>query len=241
MCTLVLLHRPGTDWPLLIAANRDERLARPWLPPARHWPDMAVTGGLDTVAGGTWMAINDQGVVAAVLNRTGTLGPVAGKRSRGDLPILALHYRSAEEAVQALAQLDAGAWRGFHLVVADRSHAFCLIGKSLPGVADIRPLKAGISMITAHDPAPTYSPRATRFLPVFGQTIPPSPPDWGRWPAIMADQTGPRESCICLPPQNGYGTVCSSLVGISASSDPVCSFAAGSPHETEYQSVQMNR
>ena len=39
MCTVVILRRPEHDWPLLIAANRDEMLARSWLPPARHWPD----------------------------------------------------------------------------------------------------------------------------------------------------------------------------------------------------------
>ncbi|APH54960.1 Hypothetical protein GbCGDNIH9_1659 [Granulibacter bethesdensis] len=241
MCTLVLLRRPGTNWPLLIAANRDERLARPWLPPSRHWPDMAITGGLDILAGGTWMALSDQGVVAAVLNRTGTLGPLAGRRSRGELPLLALHHGSAKAAVQALEELDAGAWRGFHLVIADRHHAFCLIGTGQPGAPDILPLKAGVSMITAHDPAPIPSPRAARFLPVFEHTAPPSPPDWGRWPAIMTDQKEPRDSCIYLPPQNGYGTVCSSLLGISASGDPVWQFAPATPHATKYKAIEIQK
>ena len=48
MCTLVLLSRPGHAWPLLVAANRDESLERPWRPPAAHWPDRpGVVGGLD--------------------------------------------------------------------------------------------------------------------------------------------------------------------------------------------------
>ena len=37
--------------------------------PARHWPDRPeVTGGLDVEAGGTWMAINEAGVMATQLN-----------------------------------------------------------------------------------------------------------------------------------------------------------------------------
>ena len=36
---LVILRRPGHDWPLILAANRDEMIDRPWQPPARHWPD----------------------------------------------------------------------------------------------------------------------------------------------------------------------------------------------------------
>ncbi len=83
MCTVVLLSRPGAAWPLLLAANRDERLDRAWQPPARHWPEQPdVLAGRDCSAGGTWLGINDRGLVAAVLNRTGTLGPAPGKASR---------------------------------------------------------------------------------------------------------------------------------------------------------------
>ena len=39
MCTLVILRRPGHDWPLVLAANRDEMTGRPWRAPDRHWPD----------------------------------------------------------------------------------------------------------------------------------------------------------------------------------------------------------
>jgi uncharacterized protein with NRDE domain len=78
-------------WPLLLAANRDEKLDRPSRPPGCHWIDQPdVLGGLDVLAGGTWLAINRAGVVAAVLNRLGSLGPAPGKRSRGVLPLLAL-------------------------------------------------------------------------------------------------------------------------------------------------------
>ncbi len=52
MCTVVILRRPEHDWPLLIAANRDEMLARSWLPPARHWPDRPdVVAGFDDEEG----------------------------------------------------------------------------------------------------------------------------------------------------------------------------------------------
>ena len=90
------LRRPGTAWPLVLAANRDELASRPARPPARHWPDRAeVVAGLDVQAGGSWLGINDHGVVAGVLNRTGTLGPAAGKRSRGELVLEALDHADA--------------------------------------------------------------------------------------------------------------------------------------------------
>ena len=114
MCTVILLRRPGHTWPLLMAANRDERIDRAWDPPAAHWPDRpGIVGGRDRSAGGTWMAANGAGVVAAVLNRPGSLGPAPGKRSRGELPLVALMpasdcdsaFRSVPEAISA-----AGRW-----------------------------------------------------------------------------------------------------------------------------------
>ncbi|MGH6912187.1 MAG: NRDE family protein, partial [Geminicoccales bacterium] len=66
MCTVVILRRPDTAWPLLLAANRDEMRSRPWRPPGRHWPDrVEVVAGMDELAGGSWLGINDYGVVAA--------------------------------------------------------------------------------------------------------------------------------------------------------------------------------
>src|SRR5215469_12226964 len=109
MCTLVILRRPEHAWPVLIAANRDEMINRPARPPGRHWPDRAeVVAGLDLLAGGSWLGLNDWGVAAAVLNRTGSLGPARGMRSRGELVLEALDHASAVEAANALAYLEPG-------------------------------------------------------------------------------------------------------------------------------------
>src|SRR5271157_2216612 len=108
MCTVVLLIRPDHLWPVTLAANRDERLDRSWDPPAAHWPEQpGVIAGRDRSGGGTWMGVNSHGVVAAALNRRGTLGPARGKRSRGELPLLALAHRSAEAAAASVVALDA--------------------------------------------------------------------------------------------------------------------------------------
>jgi hypothetical protein len=127
MCTLVVMRRPGSAWPLLVAANRDELASRPARPPGRHWPDRAdVVAGLDVQAGGSWLGINDYGVIAGVLNRVGTLGPAAGKRSRGELVLEALDHADAAAGAAALADLDPDAYRPFNLVVADARDAFWL-------------------------------------------------------------------------------------------------------------------
>lgn len=125
MCTLILLRRPGSAWPLLLAANRDEMRDRAWRAPARHWPDRPdVVAGIDLEAGGSWLGVNDYGVVAAVLNRVGTLGPSAGKRSRGELVLEALDHAEASAAADALSELEPSAYRPFNLVVADQRDAY---------------------------------------------------------------------------------------------------------------------
>ena len=62
MCTLVILRRPGHDWPLLLGANRDEMKDRPWDAPARHWDDRPeVVAGRDRLSGGSWLGVNKDG------------------------------------------------------------------------------------------------------------------------------------------------------------------------------------
>jgi hypothetical protein len=125
MCTLVILRRPGHRWPVLIGANRDEMSQRPWLPPGRHWPDRPwVVAGLDQQAGGSWLGINDHGLIAGIMNRPQSLGPAAGKRSRGELVLDALDHADAREAAAAFAELDPEAYRPFNLILADNTEAF---------------------------------------------------------------------------------------------------------------------
>src|SRR5262249_36728407 len=107
MCTVVILRRPDAAWPVLFASNRAERAGRPWGPPGHHWPDRAeVVAGRDDLAGGSWLGVNKSGVVAAILNRHGTLGPAPGLRSRGELVLEALDHHDAADAAKALGALD---------------------------------------------------------------------------------------------------------------------------------------
>jgi hypothetical protein len=237
MCTLLLLHRPGADWPLLLAANRDEMLARPWQPPAHHWPSQPdVLGGRDTLAGGTWLALNGAGVVAGVLNRTGSLGPAAGKRSRGELPLLALRHTSAREAAASIAALDGAAWRSFNLVIADTQGAFFVRGLGA-GPVEMAVLPPGLCMVTASDPNDLTQPRVARHLPRFAAASPPAPPDWGDWPRLLADSEGPWNAALNVPEINGFGTASSALIGVAPGRVSFM-FAAGAPGVVAFEPVK---
>ena len=212
-------------------------LARVWDPPAAHWADQpGVIAGRDRTGGGTWMGVNAAGVVAAVLNRPGSLGPAAGKRSRGELPLLALAQPTAAQAAATIAALDAGEWRSFNLVLADRYGAVFVrgLGHGRPRGSALSP---GVHMITAHDPDDPESPRVARHLARFRAAKPPEPGDWRAWQAILADRTGEAGEQINVVPRGGFGTVCSSLLAIPETDPPVWLFAAGPPHEAPFVPV----
>lgn len=240
MCTVILSRQPGAEWPLLLAANRDERLDRPWAPPAAHWPTdwPGRIGGRDATAGGTWMAMNPAGVVAAVLNRAGSLGPAADKRSRGALPLMALEATSAAAAARLVTGLDAGAWRPFNLVIADAETAWFLAGLG-EGHASATALPPGLHMVTAHPPNDLTSPRTARHLPRFAAAPRPQPPDWGEWPRLLADSRGLAAEALTIPPLGGFGTLCASLIALAANGRKSWLFAPGPADRTAFEAIKL--
>ena len=241
MCTVIVSTMPGEAWPLLLAANRDERLDRPWEPPGRFWPEQPdVLGPRDVPGGGTWLALNGRGVVAAVLNRVGSLGPAPGKRSRGELPLIAVREATAEAAVEALAATDAGRYRSYNMIVGDRDAAFYLCGLGY-GHPEITRLEPGTHMIATGGPDDMQIPRIARHLPRFQAAPVPMPPDWGTWTGLLSDRTLPAGSELNIPPRSGFGTTNASLVGIplDPARMPNWMFAAGAPDRTPFVPVAM--
>lgn len=240
MCTVILLLRPGHEWPVLIAANRDERLDRPWDPPGAFWPGQPrVMAGRDRLADGTWLAMQG-GLVAAVLNRPGSLGPAPGKLSRGGLPLLALRHATAGDAAGAISGLDAKGYRSFNMVMADRHSAHFMRGTGR-GTPEGFALQPGLHVVTAHDPNDADSPRAQMLLPRFAAADAPDPSvgNWAAWLALLADSSGPRGVALNVPHEGGFGTICSSLIALPASGNPVWLFAAGPPDRAPFRPVQL--
>jgi hypothetical protein len=253
MCTVVLLRRPEHAWPLLIAANRDEMRDRPWLPPARHWPDRPeVVAGIDQLADGSWLGLNDHGVVAGVMNRSGTLGPAPGLRSRGELVLEALDHADASAARDALSSLDPHAYRAFNLVVADNRDAYWVRALGPEGSRRVQtaPIPTGLSMITARDLNDLASPRIRFYLPRFrAATVPrPGPGNWRAWEALLASREneegiGP-DGAMLVVTDSGFGTTSSSLIALpsiaeAATQKPIWRFGSGHPDNVRYSDVAI--
>lgn len=254
MCTVVLLRRPNHPWPVILGANRDEILGRPWKPPARHWPDRAdVVAGLDELAGGTWMGLNDSGVVACILNRHGSLGPAPGKRSRGELVLEALDHADAASAAAALTELAPEAYRPFNMVIADNRDAWWLAHVGTGKALRLEKVPDGLSMFTAFERNDPSDPRIKAFRPRFEAATAPDPDagDWAAWQQLLGttDPSGEKGAgetrAMSFRMPSGFGTSSASLLALP-SAEAIFGpekkqlrwlFAAGAPDTTPFLPV----
>lgn len=213
MCTLAVAFQVDRRWPLVVAANRDERLGRP----ADGWGLREGAGGIryaapaDLLAGGTWVGVSARGVFAGLTNYHAPLEwyPDPARRSRGEIVGLALAASSAEEARQTLAATAAERWNPFHLLVADARAAFlwCYDGER----ASLRDLGPGLHVVTERSPDGSC-PRGDLVR--------------ARWPldssvprlrdllSVHADRVAP-EAATCIHADPVYGTRSSAVLRLA--------------------------
>ena len=120
MCLLIFAHQVAPDYPLLVAANRDEFHARPTAVSAFWTAYPELLAGRDLQQGGTWMGVTRGGRFAAVTNYRDPARTAVAPRSRGELP---LQYLTGAQDPQTFLNVIAGRARdyaGFNLLVGDR-------------------------------------------------------------------------------------------------------------------------
>ena len=121
MCLILFALQQHPDYPLIVAANRDEFYQRP-TQAAHFWPEApALFAGKDLQAGGTWMGVTKGGRFAAVTNYRETAAPPEHAISRGEL---CKNFLLADiNAENYLDQLDQSKnhYAGFNLLVGDSS------------------------------------------------------------------------------------------------------------------------
>ena len=206
MCLLVMAFGLDPGAPLLVAADRDERLDRPASPmtvlspggpaaspggPAGPDPTPRILGGRDEEAGGTWLAVNAHGLVAGLTNRPLPGGRDTAKRTRGIIPLLLAGHRTAAEAVEdfidSVSPTDYNpAW----FLLGDRHSLFAL---DLTGAARPTAVALGPGLhILENTPlgAPSWKVDHVRSLlgPSAGRT---GPGLFETLPSVLADHTTP--------------------------------------------------
>lgn len=145
MCLIALAWRVHPDFPLIVAANRDEFYHRP-AAPAQFWEESPhVLAGRDLQAGGTWLGVTRTGRFAALTNYREPGAP-AGALSRGLLVSGFLEGQmSAADYADQVAQAGQQ-YSGFNLLLGD---AQGLLAVSNRGLAPT-PLPPGVHGLSNH-------------------------------------------------------------------------------------------
>jgi uncharacterized protein with NRDE domain len=257
MCLLIAISRTVVDAPLLVAANRDEFYAREAVPmTVLRDRGPRVLGGRDLVAGGTWMAVNDHGVVAALTNQPTDGQRDPAKRSRGEIPLLLAAYPSAAAAVDALrSAYQPGEFNPCWVLVGDRRELY-YVDMTGPGSLESRPLPPGVHVLE-NKPLGDPSLKVDRVKELLGDyRSQPLEPLISRLGAIVADHVMPlvavdpsekaqrqaRISACCVHSEE-YGTRSSMLVSDpgSASDRPRVWVSDGPPCTHSLVPVDFDR
>jgi uncharacterized protein with NRDE domain len=252
MCLLIVSWRVDPSFPLIIGANRDERLDRP----AVAWTVLdagppRLVGGRDELAGGTWLAINEFGAFAGLTNRPTRGGPDAARRSRGRLPLLLLAHDRVEEGMERfLSEVRSDDYNPAWLMAGDRDRLFYLeVG--VKGRPSGRELDAG-TYVLENVPLDSPSPKVAFVRSAIGSSGPSRL--WESLPAILSSHhvPGARDiatdgdapdrlidtyaPCVHTP---RYGTRSSTMIRLaaSASTPPEVLVADGPPCTTPFQDM----
>ncbi len=234
MCILALQYQAANDAPILLVHNRDEFYNRAAHPPRIQPGRPKILCGVDRKAGGTWLGVNQYGLVVAVVNRPKLHVPPQ-PRSRGLLCRDLLGYYCAQEAVEsALRELKTGNYAGVNLLCADKNYAAVIhAGEQL----EVVPISPGLHLLTSSnvddwsDPRQEFARRmltlqrldsAVAFLAVASRTF-----------SRKANSEGRRGLVIV---GKDYGTVSSTLMAIpDRTQNAVYQYAPGPPSDVPYE------
>jgi uncharacterized protein with NRDE domain len=259
VCLLIAIFGALPDAPLIVAANRDERYERSAVAmTVLRQRDPRILGGRDLQAGGTWLAVNEHGVLAGLTNTPSPAGRDPAKRSRGELPLAFARYADAEHAVDRVtAQLDPASYNPCWLLVGDRQALFFIaigdgpapqVQRLEPGLhilenAPLQPMSAKARHVAAlvadaragqgqgDESAASLAAALAAVLPDHS----PAPDIAGQPPVLYGGREMPPElsaACVHTP---AYGTRSAAIVTIPAAGLPRVLAADGPPCTTALQ------
>jgi uncharacterized protein with NRDE domain len=236
MCVLAIQYKTVADAPLLLAENREEDVERPTLPPRIQSGRPRVLCGTDRKAGGTWLGVNQYGLVVAVANRPKAVVP-AEPRSRGLLCRELLGLDSAKKAAhRAARELARGTYAGASYLCADAEKGLVVYGGDAVEVVELSPglhLLSNGNLNDLHDERQEFARRmltlqrldsAVAFMAVASRTF-----------SRKLNAAGRRGMVL---PGGKFGTVSSTLLALTERPQhAIYEYAPGPPSECAYDDL----
>lgn len=221
MCLILFAYRAHADYPLVVAANRDERHARPTAQ-AGFWKDQPhILAGRDLKCMGTWMGVTRSGRFAAVTNYRDPSDTREGARSRGTLVSRFLAGdQSAADFLQEAA-VESADYRGFNLLTGDDAELFYYSNRGA-AAQRLEPGIYGLSNHLLNTPWPKVRTGRARleaalapapaFEPIFTLLADTAPAADDELPRTGIDAASERRLSAALIVSPDYGTRCSTVL-----------------------------
>ena len=236
MCFVLLAYRVHPEYPIILAANREERRDRPATSPHAWDTTPRIWAGRDEVARGTWLGVNERGLVVAVTNRRSE-GNDPTAPSRGGLCFGALLQPNAAAARAYVGdELARHRFNPFNLIAVDQTQAWVATSE-----AKLTELTAGIHIIVSQGDVDDVrlarvrrGKRLAERLQLPGLALPEL---LAGLATLCANCTAPDPICR---PGGTRGTVSSSIVAVDhASTIAAYWHAPGPPCTHGYQPISM--
>lgn len=145
MCLIILLNKICAEFPLIIAANRDELPERKFSKPTALSKD--VIGCRDHLKDGSWLATNKSALFAAITNQNHT--DKTKKFSRGKVVLDAMNQcKSLEELLAFVEEFNPNGYNDFNLVFGNKDTVYIAHSYLLHSMV-IRELPQGINIISS--------------------------------------------------------------------------------------------
>jgi uncharacterized protein with NRDE domain len=249
VCTLAIYFHADDEYPVVVAANRDELFERPTIAPASLSRAPWVIGGKDLRAGGTWLGLNGHHLVAGLLNRRAGDAPDPTKRSRGLLCLEALRQETPEAALSLLEGHDTRAFNSFNLLVASPSSAFAF--SNVAGGVELTRLGPGLHLLTNLALNDATCPRIAKSHGMFEAALPILKREGldafrAALRSVLSDHSTPLDPRSQEMPNNlcvhgeKYGTRSSSILAYSARSKRFRMwYAEGTPCQASYVEIAL--
>lgn len=238
MCVFSVAYRAIPGCPVFVLTNRDESTRRPTLRPRVFAEPAGRTrwfGPADGQAGGTWLGVNDHGLLAAITNRKKDELP-ANPRSRGLLCRDVLGCTHASEAIDfVFGELKRHAYAGFNLILLSDESAHVIEAVESPLVTRLDPgiHTIGNRSLSARDDARVNATQVLAENLIRGSHDPRTLVEGAK--AICRLHAGEESPAICLH-GDGWGTVGSTVVALTDDCrESAFHYAPGPPCRTPFE------
>jgi len=151
MCLILVAWKVDPDYPLILAANRDEFHNRP-TQPLHWWRDKpTILAGRDLQAGGTWLGASRSGRIAAVTNYREEKRKRQGLQSRGEIVTAFLAGSDGPEIFSS--SIEKNGYAGFNLLTTN-GNELCYISNRGDAATLLSPGVYGLSNAALDTPWP---------------------------------------------------------------------------------------